>query len=370
MLALLAATVLGSPSPVLGQNTGGSFGGSRWNSGGGSSPTKTYGGGGSYGGGSYGGGSGGRTNYGGGSYSGGGGYGTYTGGKGGGGLCGTLCVLGVIVAAVIIVAALKKRQGARGMGMAPPPGPGPYGPSYGPPMGGPGGPYGGPMGGAPTESFSLAAMAIAFDHRARAAVQGELDRIAGSVNMNAPDGLSQATRMVAEALSRHLDYALMTQQAVSTVADMSQAQQMFQNAVDQERGRYMVETVRADAGGVRKVEGPKMTARAEEGGGWVVVTLVVCRRGVLTNLVPVTDRNSLAHDLQVLLAGPGALQAFEIVWIPSNPSDVMSSAEMAVKFPTLKPIAPDARVGRRACEYCKSVFAAELGQCPSCGARV
>ena len=94
----------------------------------------------------------------------------------------------------------------------------------------------------------------------------------------------------------------------------------------------------------------------------------MARRGRLTGFRPATDRPSLAQDLQILLAGPGALQAMEVIWQPSDPNDVMSSAEMAVVFPTLKPLAPDARVGRRACAYCKSVYAAELGRCPNCGA--
>ena len=100
----------------------------------------------------------------------------------------------------------------------------------------------------------------------------------------------------------------------------------------------------------------------------MVVTLLVARRGRLTGFRPAVDRDTLRADLQVLLAGPGALQAMEVVWVPSDPNDVMSSAEMAVKFPTLKPLAPDARVGRRACGSCKSVYAAELGRCPNCGA--
>jgi uncharacterized membrane protein len=130
----------------------------------------------------------------------------------------------------------------------------------------------------------------------------------------------------------------------------------------------MVETVRKDAGGLRSIQGPNIRARAEEGGGFVVVTLLVCRRGRLQGFLPATSRLALATDLNVLLAGPGALQAMEVVWIPSAVTDVMSSAEMAVVFPTLRPIAPDARVGRRACAHCKSVYAAELPQCPNCGA--
>ncbi len=230
-------------------------------------------------------------------------------------------------------------------------------------------PAGGGGFGDPQESFSLGALAIAFDSNVRAQVQGELDRIAQSMQMqNTPDALENAARTMATTLGRYLDHAYMTHHAISEGLSMQMTQQQFQAAVDQERGRYIVETVRTDAGVVRKVNAPASRARAEEGGGFVVVTVLVARRGRLTGFRPATDRPTLQSDLQVLLAGPGALQAMEVVWVPSDPNDVMSSAEMAVKFPTLKPIAPDARVGRRACGYCKSVYAAELTTCPNCGA--
>jgi uncharacterized membrane protein len=220
-----------------------------------------------------------------------------------------------------------------------------------------------------SETFSLGALAIAFDASVRAQVQSELDRIAQSLQMqNTPDSLGNAARMMATTLGNFAESAYMTHHALSEGLSMQTAQQQFQTAVDTERGRYIIETVRADAAGVRKVNAPSSTARVEEGGGFVVVTVLVCRRNRLTGFLPATNRQILRNDLQVLLAGPGALQAMEVVWVPSDPNDVMSSAEMAVKFPTLRPIAPDARVGRRACAHCKSVYAAELGRCPNCGA--
>jgi uncharacterized membrane protein len=221
----------------------------------------------------------------------------------------------------------------------------------------------------PNDVFSLGALAIAFDSTVREQMQVELDRIAQSMQMqNTPDALNHAARTMSEALTRYLDAAYMTHHAVQEGVSMQVAQQQFQSAVDHERGRYIVETVRADAGGVRKVNAPQSRARAEEGGGFVVVTVLACRRGRFTGFRPAIDRDVLRVDLQVMLAGAGALQALEVVWVPSDPNDVMSSAEMAVKFPTLRPLAPDARVGRRACASCKSVYAAELGRCPNCGA--
>lgn len=351
------------PVASLAQHTGGSFGGSSWGSGRSSSSSSSRSSGSSWGGGSRSSGSSwgsSRSSWGGGSSSsggsyGGGSYGSYGGGSsnGGGGAGALCCVVLFFVVVILIGMALSKKKGSNVV-------------SYTPSQGG----FGGMPGGDFTpETFSLGALAIAFDATVRAQVQGELDRIAGSMQMqNTPDALENAARTMSTALARYLDSAYMTHHAVSQGLSMQMTQQQFQAAVDQERGRYIVETVRADAGGVRKINAPASRGRAEEGGGFVVVTLLIARRGNLTGFVPATTRDALRNDLQVLLAGPGALQAMEVVWVPSDPNDVMSSAEMAVKFPTLKPIAPDARVGRRACGHCKSVYAAELGACPNCGA--
>ena len=355
---------------LLAQQTGGSFGGSRWGSGSsGSSGSSRPSSGSSWGGGgssrpSYGGSYGSRPSYGssGSSYGGSYGSGSYSGGGGGGGLgIGGFCILAFIILVVVIIALVGKRNNTNSVQFYPPP-----------PMGGAGG-YGAPPGAFTPETFSLGALAIAFDGRARRQVQSALDGIAAQVNFNAPDGLDQAAQLVSQTLTQYLDAAFMTHHAVSQPMPMQATQQQFQQAVDTERGRFVVETVRADTGGVRKINAPSSTGRAEEGDGFVVVTLLVARRGDLNAFRPITGRADLAHDLQVLLAQAGpqkAMQAMEVVWQPSDPNDVMSSAEMAVVFPTLKPIAPDARVGRQACAYCKSMFAGELRQCPNCGAPV
>ncbi|MEZ4393942.1 MAG: DUF1517 domain-containing protein [Polyangiales bacterium] len=351
VLVALTASLFLLPFLALAQNTGGSFGGSRWGSGssrssssssrsgswgGGSSSSRTTwstGSGGSYGGGSYGGTS----------------YGSRSGGDSGGGVCCILTVFALIVLFAVIMNSRNKNR--------------PFTPNYMPMQ--PMGPMG-PMG--YQDTFSLGALAIAFDSSVRANVQAEIDQIARQVDMSSDAGLAAAASMLSQMLSRYLDHALLTHHALAENLSMQQAQQMFQQAVDTERGRFMVETVRKDGGGLRTVQGPNQRARAEEGGGFVVVTLLVSRRGPMPGFVPAVSRPALAADLQVLLAGSGAMQAMEVVWVPSDPNDVMSSAEMAVVFPTLKPIAPDARVGRRACGSCKTVYAAELPQCPNCGA--
>jgi uncharacterized membrane protein len=349
LLALVLLVVI-LPLSAFAQRTGGSFGGRSWGSGRSSSSSSSSR---SSSGSSWGSSRSSGTSWGssGGSY-GGGSYGTYGGGGGGGGSNASggeiVCVLGCVLAFFIIIfllgSVLGKKKDVGNISYTPP-----------------------PMD--PNDTFSLGALAIAFDSTARAQVQGELDRISQALQLqDSPEALNGAAAQMAQCLARFLDAAYMTHFSLSEGVSMDVAQQQFDQAVNAERGRYLIETVRNDAGGVRKVNAPASRARAEEGGGFVVVTVLVARRGRFPGFRPPTDRPTLQGDLQILLAGAGAIQALEVVWVPSDPNDVMSSAEMAVKFPTLKPIAPDARVGRRACAYCKTVFAAELPQCPNCGA--
>ncbi len=349
LLLLVLAAMWMSPLAALAQHTGSSFGSSRWGSGSSGSrpsssgssrpssssgsswsrPSTSYGGGSSYG-----------------SSSGGGGGGSSNDGPGS--LCCTVAFLLIIV--VVVVIAQKKNGGGRAMA-----------PQYSPT----GGPMPMPQGG--MDTFAVGVLAIAFDSRARAQIQSGMAQIAERSNMGG-NGLPGKARETAQLLSQHLDAAYMTQQALSEGITMQTAQQYFDAAVSDARGRYIIETLRNDAGGVRKVSGPTMTARAEEGGGFVVVTIVVGRRGGFFGFQPPTSRPILAQDLQVILQGDANLNAMEVIWQPSDQNDVMSSAEMAQVFKELRPIDPDARVPRRACAYCKSVFAAELNVCPNCGA--
>lgn len=371
VLLLLFAALVAAPWGALAQRTGGSFGGSRWGSGSSTSRPSS----GSYSrpsSGSYSRPSSSTTRWNTGSSSSDDdnrvsttstGYGGYNGGSsGGGGGSSAVCVCAIVffILLFVIVMAIRNRKNGGG---------GPNGPmQFSPPPGGPG--YGGaPPGGYNPDTFSLGALAIAFDATVRAQLQGELDALAArSQQSDDPNGLDTLAREASRVLARYLDAAYFTHHAISEGLGMQQAQQQFEQAANVERGRFLVETVRGDAGGVRRINAPKSTARAEEGGGFVAVTVLVCRREKLNGFRPPTDRATLAHDLQVILAGPTALQAMEVIWVPSDPADIMSSAEMAVVFPTLKPLSPDARVGRRACASCKSVYAAELGRCPNCGA--
>lgn len=152
------------------------------------------------------------------------------------------------------------------------------------------------------------------------------------------------------------------------------ARAQFDDIVARERMRYEVESVRADAAGVRRITAPSdLAPRPEEGAGFMVVTMLAARRDAAKITEP-ADRASLFRALSALLrGGTNSLMALEVVWVPSDARDVMSLGEMAIVFPELRPLAEGMTLGRvEECVHCRKVFAADtaLGRCPACGTPV
>ena len=48
----------------------------------------------------------------------------------------------------------------------------------------------------------------------------------------------------------------------------------------------------------------------------------------------------------------------------------LPSAELEALYPELVRLDGGGPIGRHACGYCRAIFAAELGACPACGAKV
>ena len=111
-----------------------------------------------------------------------------------------------------------------------------------------------------------------------------------------------------------------------------------------------------------------MRARAEEGEGTVVVTIVLASRRPMQGF-HLAD----AAQVRAALSDRGALQgaqlvALEVIWSPAAENDRMSTAELEAVYPELKLIDPNSIAGRIFCTYCNGPFAAELISCPHCGA--
>ena len=210
----------------------------------------------------------------------------------------------------------------------------------------------------------IRAVSLAYDARARAALQQQLDALAARADLSAPSGLFSLGTAARDLLaSAHGAACMGAFQCLP--CDPSVAQARFQQLADRARGRYTIETVNH----ARRVAGPAVAPRAEEGAGLVVVTLLVAVRGALPDLPSAMVLPSLMSALHgALPARPDRLLALEIIWSPAEDRDRMSSAELVVLYPELLTLDPRAALGRRVCAHCRAVFARELGRCPACGA--
>lgn len=354
---LLAFFLLANALPAIAQSTGGSFGGGDFSGGGG--------GGGSDWGSSGGGGSdwsSSGSDWG----SSGGSYGTYGGGSGysssgGGGMgCGGFCCTGFIVAIVIVIMVLQQRRQGGGMYQGPAPIGGGFSPMGGAPQ------SGGYMG---PNAMYVTQLSIGLDWRARAQLQQTLMQLAQRGDTGSPQGLASMLSETVLNLRRNEMAWLYTAYKDGGGHAPQQAQAAFQQMANDARSRFRTELVRGAAGqAANVVDAPGMAARADEGKGTVVVTIVlVTRRPVQAMMAPDAGqiRNALADRGTI---NGQQMVALEVIWSPAAENDRMSTAELEQFYPDMKLIDPNSIAGRVFCAYCNGPFPAELLTCPHCGA--
>lgn len=204
---------------------------------------------------------------------------------------------------------------------------------------------------------------VAFDWRARPQLQQALDQIASSVDMGSPYGLWQGSDMARKLLHQWLSNARAAC-FVSLKGSASAAEMLFGRVCEDLNRRYDQATISNN----RRHEAPEVTARREEGEGFVVVSMIVGINGALAPLPEWPTIDSVAQALGTLVPPtPDMLAALEVVWSPSIDQDRLSSAEMAVLYPELVSLQGTEAIGRVICRPCKTVYARELGSCPTCG---
>jgi len=207
---------------------------------------------------------------------------------------------------------------------------------------------------------TLRAVTVAIDGRQRRAVQAALAQQSAAFDLSTATGMAHCAQAMVQLLwgaAGSVRYAGIQHGLVPVAA----AQGQFDAMADTLRNRYLVETVRESM----RTRGPVMQSRAEEGEGFVVVSLVVGFDGVCTpSAQGLSDWKVALQEL----APPDVEQwvALRVVWSPTDEHDRMSSAELEVLYPELRRL--DEGVGRMVCGHCRAVGAKELGRCPACGA--
>lgn len=216
---------------------------------------------------------------------------------------------------------------------------------------------------APPPPCELRRLTVGFDWGARARLQSELRDLANTASLQSEQGLADAAKKAASLLEGALGSARYAAWQ-SLRVEPEQAEPLFAQMVRELKGRFehLVQN------GMHSVAAPAVRARAEEGEGLVVVTLVVGVQEPLRVLPETLDRNALGWALRNSVpALSSALRAFEVVWSPALEEDRLSSAELEALYPELLRLEGGSPLGRVVCAHCHGVYARERQQCPACG---
>ncbi len=218
--------------------------------------------------------------------------------------------------------------------------------------------------------MDVGVLRIAVDGRARAFVQANLRRIATFADTKTAAGRLWMLSEVSLMLRRLRDAWVYGGAVNEPVRTKLAAKQVFDRHVDQARSRYRDETIRNASGVTTTAPAPAAVPRPEEGDGLILVSIILCARSELTEVLDVARGEDLRRALEAAPYRTAEdLVAVEIVWQPTEDADRLSSIELVAKYPSpeLIPIA-GALVGKVFCAYCSGPFPAELVSCPHCGA--
>ncbi len=205
--------------------------------------------------------------------------------------------------------------------------------------------------GAPLALADISVLRIAVDARARTYVRSELARIA-KLDPKAPAGRATMLREVAMMLRRLRDawvYGGAVNQPMRGIADQ---RVVFDRYVDDARARSRDHTTVTD------------------GDPLILVTIVVAARRELFTVGTIGNGDELRHALEsASQLTPDNLVAIEIVWMPLEDGDQLTSIELEAKYPPPEIIPIQrAHAAKTFCAFCGSPFPAELVSCPHCGA--
>ena len=211
---------------------------------------------------------------------------------------------------------------------------------------------------------------IALDGRARKFVQAELARVAKAADTATAEGRATMLREVALLLRRLKDAWVYGGAVNEQMREEMKQKAVFDRYVDDARVRFARETIRNEQGVTTTADAPLVTHHVRDDEGLILVTIVVAARSELFEVSSIGDGDSLRQALESASHRSAEdLIAIEIIWMPADGDDVVSSLELEAKYPRpdLIPIL-GALVGKVFCAYCSGPFPAELVSCPHCGA--
>jgi len=213
--------------------------------------------------------------------------------------------------------------------------------------------------------IDVALVSIALDGRARRQMQRRLPRIARG--LGSTRARHDALREVTQSLRDSKEAWVYGRVVDHLPRAAGHARRDLERHAAELRARYRHELLRGTDARTAQRSAPEPSARAEEGDGLVVVSVVVAARETIEDArtVSVERLDRLLQRLSEIAID--RLVALEVTWSPASDRDRLSSAELEVVYPEMVRLV-DRPLGRVTCASCGVVSAAELASCPSCGA--
>jgi uncharacterized membrane protein len=223
---------------------------------------------------------------------------------------------------------------------------------------------------APSGKVDVSVLRVAIDGRARKFIQTELKQIAHSCDTSTTEGRVAMITRVAVLLRKVKDAWVYGGARNEPSAQIGMMKPIFDRHVDDARTRFERETISNVQGTKRRDDPGDLSWRSDEGEGLILVSIILAARGELYTVSSIADGEDLRKALEAILyIDERQLVAVDVVWMPAEENDRMSSIELVAKYPHPDLIAiRGALVGKAFCTYCSGPFPAELQTCPHCGA--
>lgn len=219
-------------------------------------------------------------------------------------------------------------------------------------------------------TVDVSVLRVAIDGRARKFIQTELEEIAATCDTATPEGRAAMLAEVTLLVRRVRDAWVYGGAFNEPMGPLASAKERYDRHVDDERTRFERETITNVQGQKARQDAGELTRRSDEGEGLILVSIILAARTELFTVSTIADGEDLRKALEAAsYLTAEQLIAVDVVWMPSEENDRMSSVELEAKYPRpeLIPIR-GALVGTAFCAYCAGPFPAELQSCPHCGA--
>jgi uncharacterized membrane protein len=219
-------------------------------------------------------------------------------------------------------------------------------------------------------NVDVTVLRVAIDGRARKFIQAELKQIAATCDTATAEGRVAMLSRVAVLLRKVKDAWVYGGAHNEQSAPIGRMKPIYDRHVDDARTRFERETVTNVQGQKRRDDAGDLAWRSDEGEGLILVSIILAARGELYTVSSIGDGEDLRKALEAIFyIEEKQLVAVDVVWMPAEEDDRMSSIELTAKYPRpeLIPIR-GALVGKAFCAYCAGPFPAELVSCPHCGA--